>query len=300
MSDSDRQHRILEHLRSSPFASARDLSGWLRVSPATVRRDIDKLHDRGSARKVYGGISAIDGATAHNVFARTYAERSDVDVVAKLAIAKEAAAMVQDGDAIIVHGGSTCFRLGEQLARRNVRLFTNSMPLAATLGETGSCALTVAGGDLHRGPLILHQPGGAEPFFASKFFLSAQSADERGLLESDPLLIESAARFAASADRIIALIDSAKFGVGARQVSLPWSRIDTLIVDDGLTAEQRARLEAKGVQLRVVATPRNGEQSGTADPLERSGASGMRSQTWGRGNASSTGPASDLGVTEPT
>ena len=253
MSDSERHNQILDHLRVSPFASARDLSERLKVSVATVRRDIDKLDDQGLARKVYGGISAIDGATAHGVFARTYAERSAVDVAVKNAIAAEAAAMVQDGDAIMVYGGSTCFHLGERLARRNIRLCTNSMPLAAMLGESGTCALTVAGGELHREPLILHGPDGAPPFFASKFFLSAQGAGERGLLESHPLLVEGASRFAECADRIVALIDSSKFDVGARQVSLPWSRIDTAIVDDGLSNDHRAMLEAKGVEVRIVA-----------------------------------------------
>ena len=218
-----------------------------------ARRDIDKLDEQGLARKVYGGISAIDGAAAHGVFARTYTERSDLAVAAKNAIAAEAALMVQDGDAVIVHGGSTCFRLGERLAARNIRLCTNSMPLAAMLGEIGSCALTVVGGELHREPRILHGPTGGTPFFASKFFLSAQGVSERGLLESHPLLVDAISRFAECSDRIIALIDSSKFTTGARKLALPWSRIDTIITDDGLAAEHRAMLEAKGVEVRIAA-----------------------------------------------
>jgi DeoR family ulaG and ulaABCDEF operon transcriptional repressor len=253
LSDSDRRRQILEYLRDSPFASARDLAERLDVSVATVRRDIDKLDEQGLARKVYGGISAIDGAAAHGVFARTYTERSDLAVAAKNAIAAEAALMVQDGDAVIVHGGSTCFRLGERLAARNIRLCTNSMPLAAMLGEIGSCALTVVGGELHREPRILHGPTGGTPFFASKFFLSAQGVSERGLLESHPLLVDAISRFAECSDRIIALIDSSKFTTGARKLALPWSRIDTIITDDGLAAEHRAMLEAKGVEIRIAA-----------------------------------------------
>lgn len=242
----------MEHLRSAPFVSARELSERLLVSLATARRDIDKLHEQGLARKVYGGISAINGEAANGVFAPTYAERSDVAVAVKRSIATEAETMVQDGDAVIVHGGSTCFRLGERLAKRNIRLCTNSMPLAAMLGEIGSCALTVAGGDLHREPRILHDSSNFAPFFASKFFLSAQSVSERGLLESHPLLVDATTRFAECADRIVALIDSSKFKIGARQLSLPWSRIDTLITDDGLAAEDRAMLDAKGVEVRIV------------------------------------------------
>ena len=259
MSDLDRCEQILEYLHDSPFASVRDLSERLDVSVATVRRDIDKLDEQGLARKVYGGVSAIDGAAAHGVFARTYAERSDVAVAVKNAIAAEAALMMQDGDAVIVHGGSTCFRLGERLAGRNIRLCTNSMPLAAMLGEIGSCALTVVGGELHREPRIIHGPAGGTPFYASKFFLSAQGVDERGLLESHPLLVEATTRFAECADRIVALIDSSKFVTGARKLALPWSRIDTIVTDDGLSEEHRAMLESKGVEVRI-AHARTGEQ----------------------------------------
>ena len=253
MSDSKRQELILEHLRSSPFASARDLAARLDVSVATVRRDIDKLDEQGLARKVYGGISAIDGAAAHGVFARTYAERSDVDVAIKRAIAAEAATMVQDGDTVIVHAGSTCFRLGELLATRNIRLCTNSMPLAAMLGQVGTCALTVMGGELHREPLILHGGSGAPSFYASKVFLSAQGVGEGGLLESHPLLVEATRRVAERADRVVALIDSSKFTTGARNLALPWSRIDTLVTDSGISEEDRAMLESNGVEVRVVA-----------------------------------------------
>ena len=55
---------ITDLLRETPFASVRDLQERLGVSPATIRRDIDKLHEVGKARKVYGGISATDAAAS--------------------------------------------------------------------------------------------------------------------------------------------------------------------------------------------------------------------------------------------
>ncbi|WP_189654804.1 hypothetical protein [Paracoccus mutanolyticus] len=47
------------------------------------------------------------------------------------------------GTAIMIHGGSTCFHFGCRIAHRNLRVFTNSMPLAAYLSEYGTCLLTV-------------------------------------------------------------------------------------------------------------------------------------------------------------
>src|SRR6266702_4018185 len=48
------------------------------------RRDIDKIDEAGEARKVYGGISALDGAAYAGVaYARPYDENRDLAVDAK-------------------------------------------------------------------------------------------------------------------------------------------------------------------------------------------------------------------------
>lgn len=252
MSDSSRQRQIVELLKDRPFASVRDLQELLGVSAATVRRDIDKIDEAGDARKVYGGISALDGAAHSTVYARPYEENRDLAVDAKRQIAELAATMVNDGDAIIVNGGSTCFHLGVKLADRNIRLFTNSMPLAAYLGENGKCSLTIAGGDLYREPRVFYAPSQAVPFYASKFFLGAQGISPDGLLESYPLMVRSIRELSQNVDQIVAVIDSRKFSIHARNVSLPLSRIDTLVTDDGLSDINAKMLENAGVNVRIA------------------------------------------------
>ena len=191
MRDLVRQQQIVELLRDRPFASVRELQEWLGVSAATVRRDIDKIDESGSARKVYGGISALDGVLQATAFARPYDENRDLAVEAKRQIADLAATLVADGDTVIVNGGSTCFHLGVKLADRTIRLFTNSMPLAAYLGEHGKCSLAIAGGDLHREPRVIFSPAQPIPFYASKYFVGAQGISAEGLLESHPLMVRS-------------------------------------------------------------------------------------------------------------
>lgn len=253
MSDQIRQRQIIEMLRDRPFASVRDLQERLGVSAATIRRDIDKIDGSGAARKVYGGISALDGAAQATAFARPYDENRDLAVDAKRQIAERAAMMVADGDAVIVNGGSSCFHLGVKLADRNIRLYTNSMPLAAYLGEHGKCSLTVAGGELHREPLVLYAPAQPVTFYASKFFLGAQGISADGLLESHPLMVRSIQELSMNADQIVVLADSRKFTIHARNAALPLSRVGTLITDDGITDQHARMLENAGVTLHVVA-----------------------------------------------
>ncbi|MFD2053530.1 DeoR/GlpR family DNA-binding transcription regulator [Mesorhizobium calcicola] len=252
MSDSGRQRQIVDLLRDRPFASVRELQERLGVSAATVRRDIDRIDEAGEARKVYGGISALDGALQGIAYARPYDENRDLAVEAKRQIANVAATMVRDGDAVIVHGGSTCFHLGVRLAERNIRLYTNSMPLVAYLSDHGHCSLTVAGGDLHREPGIIHSFTQPIPFYASKFFVGAQGLGQEGVLESHPLLVRSIADLSLCADQIVVLADSRKLSIHARNVALPLSRIGTLVTDDGLSDTDARMLEDAGVMVRIA------------------------------------------------
>jgi DeoR family ulaG and ulaABCDEF operon transcriptional repressor len=260
MIENDRLALILQTLRTRPFATVRDLQDVVQASPATVRRDIAKLHSGGQVRKVFGGIAAQGSATPERLSARPFGENQTLAVHAKRAIAVEAAKLVRDGDSIIIHGGSTCLLFAERLAHRNVRIFTNSMPLAATLSQHGTCHLTVSGGDLYREPGILFASSGTMPeFYASKFFIGAQAIGPQGSMESNPLIVREATTLLERADEVVMLADSRKFGMRARYELLSLSRIGTLVTDDGISADDRRMLETAGVRVIVAERPTEGE-----------------------------------------
>jgi DeoR/GlpR family transcriptional regulator of sugar metabolism len=54
------------------------------------------------------------------------------------------------------------------------------------------------------------------------------------------------------ADEVVVVADHTKVGRSALALLCPLSEVDTLIVDDGLTAAQRAQLEAADVRLVVA------------------------------------------------
>lgn len=255
MSDLVRQRQIIELLRDRPFASVRELQERLGVSAATVRRDIDKIDESGAARKVYGGVSARDGQEPSTAYARPYDENRDLAVEAKRQIAELAATMVADGDAVIVNGGSTCYHLGVKLANRNIRLFTNSMPLAAYIGDHGKCSLTIGGGELHREPRVVYSPGAPNDFYASKYFLGTQGISPDGLMESHPLMVRAIQQLSRNVDQIVVLADSRKFSIQARNVALPLSRVGTIVTDDGITDAAARMLESHGVTIRIATPP---------------------------------------------
>lgn len=257
MREIDRQRAIVELLAVRPFVSVRDLEQACNASAATIRRDIGKLHARGMVRKVYGGIAAAGPAASGQKPARPYSENRDIAVDQKRAIAEKALSLISDGDSLIIHGGSTCYNLGVLLAKRSVRIYTNSMPLAAYLGEHGVCQLTVAGGEVFREPRLIYQANATPTYFASKFFVGAQGIDSGGLLESNPLTVRSMRELGECADEIIVLADSRKFGIRARHTALPLSRVSRLVTDAGLSDEDARMMADAGVTVIIAeaATP---------------------------------------------
>jgi DeoR family ulaG and ulaABCDEF operon transcriptional repressor len=254
MIESERQKQILDFLGGRPFATVRDLLDVLKVSPATIRRDIAKLHNAGEVRKVFGGIAASDGRLPREQpSARPFEENQMLGVDAKKAIAAEAEKLVRDGDTLIIHGGTTCYIFAQRLARRSVRIFTNSMPLAAALWDKGICHLTLAGGELHREPGIIAAQNEHSPdFYASKFFLGAQGIGPQGVFESHPLIVSETGKLLSRADEAIVLADSRKFSIRARYTAFALARIGTLITDDGLTDNDAKMLEEAGVKVIVA------------------------------------------------
>ncbi|CAP55431.1 putative transcriptional regulator arsR [Gluconacetobacter diazotrophicus PA1 5] len=251
VTETERQRQIITMLETRPFATVRELIDMLSVSPATVRRDIEKLHEAGEARKVFGGVASLTAAS--RTHALPFAQSSDLAVDAKRAIAAMAADLCRDGDMVMVAGGSTCHQLGLRLAGRSIGLYTNSMPLAAALGTHGACQLSVAGGALHREPGILYDPQAAAPdFFASRLFLGAQGLGLEGVMESHPLLPVATRPMLERADDVIVLADSRKLSVRARFVSCPIDRVSTLITDDGVQEDDVRILEDAGVTVLVA------------------------------------------------
>ncbi|WP_417824494.1 DeoR/GlpR family DNA-binding transcription regulator [Thalassospira lucentensis] len=253
MSDLPRHQAIVELLEEKTFVSVNELASVMGVSSATARRDIEKLSDAGLGQKVHGGIAANAVPMQRRAVNLPFIENRDIAVENKRAIAQTAASLVRDGSSIIIHAGSTCFHFGTQIASRNIRVFTNSTPLAGYLSENGTCQLTVGGGDVHREPGILYDPAGkGYDFFADQFFVGALGISSQGLLESHPLLVRLCDDMSRQANETIVLVDSRKFAERPPTVALPLTRVHRLITDDGLTDADAKVLEDHGVDYVVV------------------------------------------------
>lgn len=252
--EADRHETVLSELALKPFISIVELQEMLGVSAATVRRDIAKLSSTGVARKVHGGIAVTD-TDLHNKVARSlpFLENRDIAVHEKQAIAHVAAGFVLDGSIIMVHAGSTCFHFGRAIANRNVRVITNSHPLAAYLGEHGTCQLTVGGGNLYREPGIFFDPSGLpENQYSAQFFVGALGVGPGGVYETNPLLVRVVGDMIQQSNEVIVLVDSRKFETRPTTLTIPYSKITSLVTDANLSDSSAKMLEDSGVDFKIA------------------------------------------------
>src|ERR1700680_826296 len=96
MLTAERRQTILDELRRHGKVVAIELSSALRVSPDTVRRDLQELAEAGLLRRVHGG------ALPPAVGALPYAARRDQAPAAKAAIARETCRLLHSGQGIIL------------------------------------------------------------------------------------------------------------------------------------------------------------------------------------------------------
>ena len=144
-------YRMLTANASSVYAVAtrfRCFDGWrlseaLEVSEATIRRDLQGMHERGLLERVHGGAAFKPDAMPEPLFA----DKQEQFTEAKQQIAAAALAMIRDYDTIFLDGGSTVLKLAQLLeSRRHLTVVTNSLMAAAQLMESGH-HLILCGGE---------------------------------------------------------------------------------------------------------------------------------------------------------
>ena len=144
----ERRNRLLELIRTRGFAALPDLAEQLAVSESTVRRDLDFLEEAGAAKRTHGGVF-YTGATPKLPW---FEEREPAQWSKKQAVAARAAELIQDGDTLLLDGGSTTYEVARLLVGRPLQIVTNSLPVANLFASSQANDLVFVGGYIYPVP----------------------------------------------------------------------------------------------------------------------------------------------------
>ena len=255
MHETERHKIILAIVQARPVAGISDLMEITGASEATIRRDIASLDERGALKRVRGGAEAVDVPEQRPLIGRPFAISEAVNLPQKRAIARAAAQLCENGDQIIINGGTTTYQMVPHLTSMRMTVFTNSFSIAEYLVHNSSNHVTIPGGTVYREQNIILSPFGgvvASHFSARRMFMGCQGLAAHGLMEADPLVVQSELALIGQADELIVLADSSKFDARTSLILCTLDAISTVITDSGIRDAQRAMLEEAGITLIVA------------------------------------------------
>ena len=245
----DRQKEIIRLLADEPSSSVSSLGDALGVSAVTIRNDLSELADAGLLiRTRGGGLPAFHPASF---------ERQRRCVEEKTRIARVAATMIEDGDEVMITAGTTTSIIPRfLLGKRDVKIVTNSTLMLPYVRVNPGLQLTMAGGEFRPAVEALVGPNtlrDLSQFHVSKAFLGTDGFTlEKGVTADSVEVAEVVRKMAEQSRQKILMADSSKLGrAGFAHIMQP-DRIDVLITDSGIDAQDIAKFEERNIRVIVA------------------------------------------------
>ncbi|GII83487.1 DeoR family transcriptional regulator [Sphaerisporangium siamense] len=245
-----RHAEIMRRVRLAGATSVRELAAQFGVSPSTIRRDLRVLDRDGTLRRVRGGALADADPSAGPA-----ASAADPDPEEE-AVAARAAALVGDGDVVLLDAGTTTTRLARHLRGRPVTVVTSSVAVLDVLRGDPAVEMLLLGGMLRR---ARHSLVGVlteqalRQVSADHVFLGAGGVRPDGrVTDSARAEVPLKRAMMAAASRVVLLVDRHKFpGTGALRVCGP-DEIDIVVTNDGADEATLRALRGAGAQVLLT------------------------------------------------
>ena len=251
MKATGRQLRIRKVLESQEFVDLETLCRQLDASESSIRRDLSELEQQRVLKRVHGGALAIKPRDQ----LLDFSWQSTRNASEKQRIARLAATLVEDGQTVILDGGSTTAAVAAELANRSLNIITNSLAIAEIFKNSRQIEVTLTGGYLYPrleimlGPLCENTLAGVA---ADVLIMGIGGVTEAGLSNNNTLLVGSERKMIDVSRQVMIVADHTKFGKPAMVHLAPLAIVDMVVSDTDLVAEHRQMLESKDIRVLLA------------------------------------------------
>ena len=250
----EQRHRtILEILGRRGYVAIEELAAQFRVTPQTIRSDINALSRQKLLTRNHGGASLPPSSVVNTAYAIRHVENAG----AKEAIAQAIVRDLPDRASLFMTLGTTVGAIAQALgARTGMKIVTNSLEVARVLAPRDDMEVVVPGGHVQR-----HNSGvvGA----AAVEFVGRYKCDVLitgvGAIDADGTLLEFheaevaiAQAMMANARRVVVAADHSKFTRTANYRLADLREIDAIYTDAAPDKPLASRAKAAGVQILVA------------------------------------------------
>jgi len=243
-----RKEWLLARLAAEGQIVAKTCSDELGLSEDTIRRDLRELAQEGKLQRVHGG------ALPASIAVGDMAVRQQIAPAEKLALGKAGAAMVKEGQLVILDGGTTAIQIARHLPDSlRATIVTHSPAVAIELASHPHLEIIMLGGKLFRHSMVnvgASVIDSASRFFADTYFMGVTGVHIRsGLSTGD---FEEAAVKRALHERsaeTVVLASGEKLGAASQFAIAPLAGIATLVLPPGTPAKTVKMFAAAGPKV---------------------------------------------------
>src|SRR5829696_1304164 len=247
---------ILQELLRAGKVSVGTLARRLKVSAATIRRDLSELEGRGLLRRSHGGAVTIQ-PLLYEPFRHVsyYHEQERQRGAEKRRIGLVAAELISDGDILAIGAGTTATQVARSVClHKGITVLTNAVNVAMELSHRDDLKVIVTGGFLSGDWFALVGPGAIQSVgevFVDKVFIGVDGIHvEHGLTTNYPDQATIHRALMRQARRKVVVADHRKLGATGSALICPLEGVDILITDKGATDSSVAPFVARGIEVR--------------------------------------------------
>ena len=243
MFEEERKQRILDYLNKYSRGSVQELSQETGVSESTIRRDLKELEEANLLKRTHGGAISLQSVR----FEAPYQDKEDHLLEEKERIARKAAAMIQEGDAILLDSGTTTLQIAKEIKHfSNIKVITNSLMVLNELKNNRGIELSIAGGMLRPDTLAFVGPMTEQSLNmvrVDKAFLAINGLDlQEGLTTPNIVEASTKRKMINIAKQVILVADHSKLGHVYYSRVADLSEMDHLITDSSIPDNFRQKL----------------------------------------------------------
>jgi DeoR/GlpR family transcriptional regulator of sugar metabolism len=250
----DRMRYVRQLLESRDGVTVGELAATFGVSEVTVRSDLTELARRGHIARIRGGARALQRGQSEIAFD----VRLRVNEQPKRAVARAAAALVGDGEAIALDSSTTAFYIAQQLREKHeLVVVTNGLRIAEVLADAPGVSVILPGGVLRQAAMSLVGDFANAVLRSTRigkgFFGARGISLDRGLMDLNPEEVRIKRELADACEHVVGVFDHSKWERSALLSFVPAQRVDTIVTDELAPAELLQEWRDRNVM--VVAAP---------------------------------------------
>jgi DeoR/GlpR family transcriptional regulator of sugar metabolism len=250
LSQSERMQQVLRMLETRDWVPVSELSIAFAVSEVTVRSDLSALAQQGLVARVRGGVRALQQGQSEVGFDL----RLRLEVERKRAIARAAAEMIGEGEAVAIDASTTGYYLALELrTKRELVVVTNGLLVATALADAPGVTVLVPGGMLRLSAMSLVGDFGTDVLRTTRInkgFLGARGLSlERGLMDLNPDEVRIKQEMADACEQIYGILDGTKWHRSALLSFVSVEDLTGIVTDSSAPAEEVEAWRSAGVQV---------------------------------------------------